>query len=458
MTRTTVARPPGPHGAALVRTLTARSGEPLVRFFTRTAREHPRLAHTKVVNEHIYLLNAPDLIRAVFVTHGRHTVKSRGLQNARMLVGDGLLTSEGETHRRQRRLVQPAFHDRRIGRYAEDMAAAADACAGGWEPGQTVDMAAQMSALTLAIAGRTLFGSDLRAESQVILAALSVSMAAYRRLLIPGAHVLLRLRLRSTRRTFEAGDRLDAVVRRVIAGRRSRAGAEAAGEGSDVLSLLLGASDAGDPMSEEQLRDEVMTLLIASHETTAIALTWTWRLLAEHPDVADELRAELGSVLGDRRPAYADVPALSLTRAVFAETMRLYPPAWVMGRRVTADMELAGWPVPAGSTCLASQWALHRDPRFWDDPLGFRPERWLRPDRQFDQSAPGQPRGAWFPFGMGSRVCVGEQFAWVEGTLVLATLAREWAPRTAAGHRIRVRPAITLRPAGGMPMVLTRPG
>jgi cytochrome P450 len=438
----------------LIRALAARRGEPLVDFFTQAARRYPRIAHTKVAKEHIYLLNAPDLVREVLVTQGRHTRKTRALQNARMLVGDGLLTSEGDTHRHQRRLVQPAFHERQLARYADEMARMADAHAASWRPGQRVDMAAQMSALTLAIVGRTLFGRDLRAESDVVAAALAVSMAAYQRLLIPGAHLLLRLPLPSTRRTFAAGDRLDTVVRRIIASRRP---GEDDDREQDVLSLLIGARADGVGMTSEQVRDEVMTLLIAGHETTANALTWSWRLLAAHPDAAADMRAEQARVIGDRLPAYEDVPALPTTRAVLAETMRLYPPAWMMGRLLTREIELDGWRLPAGAACLSSQWALHRDPRWWDDPLGFRPERWLRDDGRFDETAPGQPRGAWFPFGMGSRVCIGEQFAWAEGTLVLATLARRWAPAALADHRIMVRPAITLRPAGGMPMILAAP-
>jgi cytochrome P450 len=448
----TVARPAGPRGSTLVRALAARRGELIVDFFTQVAREYPRLAHTRVAGEHLYLLSAPDLIREVLVAQGRHVVKSRGLQNARLLVGDGLLTSEGEVHRRQRRLVQPAFHERRMAQYAAEMVSASDAHVARWAPGEPVDMATEMSALTLAIVGRTLFGSDLRADTDVVGAALGISMAAYRRLLVPGGQFLLRLPLRSTRRTFEAGESLDAVVRRIIVERRS-------GEpGSDVLSLLLTASEGGVGMTDEQVRDEVMTLLIAGHETTANALTWSWHLLGEHPDVAAEMRAEQVAVLGDGRPSYDDVRAMPLTRAVFAEAMRLYPPAWAVGRRLTADIDLDGWRLPAGSTCLTSQWAMHRDPRFWDDPLGFRPERWLLPDGRFDETAPGQPRGAWFPFGMGSRVCIGEHFAWTEGALVLAALAPSWAPRTAAGHRIGVRPAVTLRPADGMPMVLAAAG
>jgi cytochrome P450 len=221
---------------------------------------------------------------------------------------------------------------------------------------------------------------------------------------------------------------------------------------------LLAAMQSNGQMSPIQLRDEAMTLLLAGHETTASTLSFAWYLLARHPEVADWLQPEL-----DAQPELADQTELDgqpdqrtppRVRAVIAETMRLYPPAWVLGRRLTDQLRIDDWTAPAGSTCLVSQWVLHRDRRFWADPLAFTPSRWIGADGQFDLEAPGQPRLAYFPFGAGSRICVGESFAWTEASVLLATLSRRWRPRLPAGYRLSLRPAITLRPAGELPMTL----
>jgi cytochrome P450 len=253
--------------------------------------------------------------------------------------------------------------------------------------------------------------------------------------------------LPSTRRLVGTGARLDALIDRLIAEHRS------AGDRGDVLSMLLAARDPdGAAMPDRQIRDEVRTLMLAGHETTANALAWAWLLLDQHPAEAARLHAEI-----DRLPAgpgYDDLPRLPGTRAVVAETMRLYPPAWVVGRRLLADVELAGWTVPARSIAVASQWVTHRDPRWWPDPLAFRPARWLDPAGRYDDTAPGQPRGAYFPFGLGRRVCIGESFAWTEATLALATLAQRWSPALRPNHPVDIRPAVTLRPAHGLPMTL----
>jgi cytochrome P450 len=205
-------------------------------------------------------------------------------------------------------------------------------------------------------------------------------------------------------------------------------------------------------MADQQVRDEVMTLLLAGHETTANALTWTWLLLDENPAAADRLHAEVDALPGP--PFAKDLAALPWTNAVLAEALRIYPPAWASGRRVLTDVTLGGWTVPAGSFARAVQWLTHRDPRWWPDPLAFRPERWLNAEGAYDESAPGQPRGAYFPFGMGTRVCIGGSFARTEAAMVLATLAREWAPTLVAGHVVRPLAATILRPRGGLPMVL----
>jgi cytochrome P450 len=445
-------RPGGPSGVDLLAAIGSRDGAALLRFFTRTAARWPGLAHLRVPGEHVHVLSHPDLVRDVFVTHGRHTVKSRGLENAKILVGEGLLTSEGARHQRQRRLVQPAFAAARVTTYAGVMIADADALAGTWRDGATVDLHAEMARLTLTVAGRTLFGVDLRAEAGTVSRGLADALAVFRRTLLPGGRLLLALPLPSSRRALAAGARLDALVRRVVDA-RGEAGDTDTG---DVLSALLAARDEGTAMGSAQVRDEVMTLLIAGHETTAVALSWTWWLLAGHPEAEAAVHAELDAVLGDRLPEPGDTARLPVTTAAVAEAMRLYPPAWVLGRRLTEPLVLDGWDVPAGSVCVASQWALHRDARFWADAGRYRPARWLDPDGGFDEHAPGQPRGAWFPFGMGARSCVGSGFAWTETALVLATLARRWAPRRVAGPAPRLEPSVTLRPARGLPMVLHR--
>jgi cytochrome P450 len=202
-------------------------------------------------------------------------------------------------------------------------------------------------------------------------------------------------------------------------------------------------------MSDRQVRDEVLTVLLAGHETTAMALTWTWLLLARHPEATARLHTELAA----NPVQFSQLP---YTRAVVAESMRVFPPAWIIGRRAVADVELDGWQIPAGTLITTSPWVLHRDDRWWGDAGTYRPERWLRPDGAFDESAPGQPRGAYFPFGAGRRVCIGESFAWTEAVLALATLARDWAPAPCPETSDAVHPAITLRPADRTPMVLRR--
>jgi cytochrome P450 len=267
--------------------------------------------------------------------------------------------------------------------------------------------------------------------------------------MMPGGPLLNRLPLPSTRRLAEAGAELDRVVHRLIAEHR------ATGDRGDVLSMLLAArDDDGTAMPDRQVRDEVLTLMLAGHETTANALAWAWLLLDRHPEAARRLHAEVDPL--PAAPTYDDLDRLRWTRAVVAETLRLYPPAWVVGRRMLADVTLDGWTVPARSICVASQWVTHRDPRWWTEPLAYHPERWLDAAGRYDENAPGQPRGAYFPFGLGRRVCIGESFAWTEAVLVLATLARDWAPTLVPGHPVDVRPAITLRPTHGLRMTLHR--
>jgi cytochrome P450 len=442
--RVRTARPPGPSSAATVRTLVTRD-VPATEVFAAIARDYPRIAHLRLLREHVYFLNHPDPVRELFVTNGRFTMKGRALQRSKPLLGDGLLTSEGDLWRRQRRLVQPAFHADRMTRYVEQMVAATTEHAQqGWADGRSFDLAADMATLTLTIVGQALFGSDLRGDAAEVGGALGEMVGQFQRRVLPGTGVLDRLPTGGNRRGAEAIARLDAVVARLIAEHRA-----AGRDSGDVLSSLLATG-----MDTQQVRDEVMTLMLAGHETTANALTWAWYLLSRDPTVAATMRGELDAVLGARDVTVDDLRSLPYTTAVVAETLRLYPPAWSMGRRVTADVVIDGWTLPAGSLAIASQWVLHRDPASWVAAADFTPARWLDAEGRFDETAPGQPRGSWFPFGLGQRVCVGEPFAWAEAVVLLATLARRWSVDVDPAYVARVQPAVTLRPRGGMPAVM----
>ncbi|SFF88254.1 Cytochrome P450 [Actinopolymorpha cephalotaxi] len=449
-----MARPPGPPGALLYAGLALRRDPPA--YFLRIARRHPRLAHLRLGGEHVYVLSHPDLVHELFVTRGRDLRKGRTLERIRILLGEGLLTSEGEWHRSQRRLIQPALQGDRLRAYAPVMVRAALDRAAGWRDGRQVDLAREMSALTVAVVGEALFGTDLRDRSAEVADALGELMDGFSRRMLPGADLLLSVPTRGRARLFAAADRLDALVRTMIAERRGRP------PGPDLLSTLLEAAADGNGTgngaatdADTVVRDEVMTLLLAGHETTASALSWAWWLLDRNPVAATWLHAELDAVVTDpARLTYADLDRLPRTRAVLAEAMRLYPPSWILGRRTLTDVELDGWTLPAGSLCVTSQYALHRDPRFWAAPDAFAPARWIGSDGAFGEGVPGQPRAAYLPFGVGARICVGLGFAWTEGVLVLATLARRWAPQAVPGHRVRPQAAVTLRPGGGMPVVL----
>jgi cytochrome P450 len=431
--------PPGPRRGFPLAALAAFRRDPLA-FLERVHREHGDVAAWRFGRRRVYLLAHPELVRDVLVTRHRNFIKSRALQRARVILGNGLLTSEGEFHLRQRRLAQPAFHRERIAALGEQMVGFASATADGWRAGVEMDLPREMNRLTLAIAGKTLFGADVQAEADEIGSALTDALEAFKRLTNPLGPLLDKLPLPTTLRVRRASERLDATIYRMIAARR------ASGEDrGDLLSMLLAARDEegdGGAMTDLQLRDEVLTLFLAGHETTATALSWTWHLLAQHPDVEAKLHAELGATLAGRAPAADDLPRLPYTRAVLAESMRLYPPAWTIGREPKEEFEAGGYRIRAGTVVLVSPWLMHRDPRWWPDPLRFDPERWT-PEREAEQ-----PRFAYFPFGGGPRKCIGEGFAWTEGILVLATLAQRWKLRHAPGVEVGRQPLITLRPTG----------
>ncbi|HEX8557862.1 MAG TPA: cytochrome P450 [Pyrinomonadaceae bacterium] len=416
----------------------------------RVAREHGDVARFWGGPQAVYLLSHPEHVRDLLVTHNARFRKGRALQRAKRLLGEGLLTSEGEFHRRQRRLAQPAFHRQRVAAYARVMVEYAEKTSARWRDGEELDVADEMMRLTLAVVGKTLFDADVESDADEVGAALTDVMNLFGYLMLPFSELLEKLPLPQRRRFLRARARLDAVIYRIVEDRR-RSGADR----GDLLSTLLHAVDEeGDRtgMTDEQLRDEVMTIFLAGHETTANALTWCWYLLAQNPEAEARLHEELDAVLaGGRAPEPEDAPALRYTEMVVSEAMRLYPPAWALGRLALVDHEVAGYRVPAGALVLVSQYVIHRDPRFWPDPERFDPGRWT------PEAKSARPQFAYFPFGGGPRRCVGEGFAWAEAVLILASLARRWRVRLVPGRRVETQPRITLRPgAGGVPVKLER--
>jgi len=412
-----------------------------------TARDFGDIACFGAGSQQYFLVNHPDHIKDILVTHHADFKKGRGLERAKRMLGNGLLTSEGPFHHRQRRLAQPAFHRDRIAGYADIMVNYADRLQRErWRKGQTLDIAKEMMHLTLAIVGKTLFGTETEAEAEQVREALSETMKGFTRAMLPFAEFLDRLPLRRNRHYSRARNVLDSIIYRIIDERR-RSGEDR----GDLLSMLLRAQDEegdGGQMTDLQLRDEAITIFLAGHETTANTLTWTWYLLSEHPDIEQRLHRELDSVLAGRLPTAEDFPRLQYTEMVITEAVRLYPPAWILGRRALKDYKLGPYIVPAGAIVIMSPYVMHHDPRYFPDPFRFDPDRWMAEAR-----AP-RPQFSYFPFGGGPRRCIGEGFALMESIMVLATLAQKWSLRRAVDQPVALQPLVTLRPKHGMRMVL----
>ena len=406
----------------------------------------PRVGHVEV-----YVLRNPDHIRRVLQDRRSNYPKGFQYNGLRRVVGDGLLTSEGDTWLQQRRLVQPTFHRKHVSAFAPVVTECCAALLRRWEQqpsGQPLDVHVEMTQLALSIIGRALFSTDLAGETRRIGEALTVALAeAYQRPFSPLAWMAPRLVDALTpggRRFGKAVARLDELVAEMIAERR-----RAPGSRGDILDLLLTAHQPEQQaMSDVRARDEVMTLLLAGHETTANAMTWAWHLLSTHPEVRLRLLDELDSVLGDRLPTADDLSSLAVTRAVVCETLRLYPPAPVIWREVLEDDEVGGHRLPAGATVAISPYVVHRNPALWGDPERFDVDRFLTGSAE-------PPRYSYLPFGEGQRRCVGDGFAMLEAVLALATMARRVQLDMVPGHSVGTDVTITLRPRGGMPMLLS---
>ena len=415
-----------------------------IHLFQHLAEAYGDIAHYKLGRHHIVFLNHPEYIREVLVVQNDNFIKERTVQRTKMLLGEGMITAEGAAHRSQRLAAQPAFHRQRIVEYAGIMVEEAAHLRDSWQAGEQRDIAADMMNLTLNVVARTLFATDLRQEVHELAAAINRIMGLYNFLImLPAAEWLVHLRPPGLAAFVRARKRIDAVVYRMIDAHQ-----QSGVDRGSLLDLMLAASPADDAESRQSLRDQVITIFLAGYETVANALSWTWYLLSQNQDCETKFHEEVDSVLAGSSPTFEDVSRLRYTENVLAESLRLYPPAWAMGRYARNDFALGEFFLPARTTVLISQFITHRDPRFFQDPLRFDPDRF---------SAEAKARRAkftYFPFGAGARQCIGESFAWMEGVLVLATLAQKWKLRLVPGHPVEPQPLITLRPKYGMRMLV----
>jgi cytochrome P450 len=451
-TRPRPSRPPGPPPSHRLWGHLPEFRADRLRFLAGCAREYGDVVALRLGPARIWLLNHPDLVEDVLVNQNRIMRKHFALRSARPSLGNGLLTSEGEFWRRQRRLAQPAFARDRISAYGAVMVEYAERMLDGWSDGQPRDLQADMMRLTLEIVAKTLFDADIARESRDIARAMEVLLANFtdrvNRIVKVPTWVPIPRNIRFRRAMALVRGTLD----RIIAERR-RAGEDR----GDLLSMLLQATDTegdGTGMADRQLRDEVVTLFMAGHETTANTLAWAWFLLSRHPEAEAALHAELDEVLGGRPPTVDDLPRLRYADHVITETLRLYPTAWLLGREPSEPCRVGGYDVPRGTTLWMAQWVIHRDPRWFDEPERFRPARWG------EGLARRLHRYAYFPFGGGPRICIGNHFAQMEAVLLLAAVARRFRVEVDRDAEVRPLPTMTLRPERGVPSVVRsrRPG
>ena len=429
---------PGPRGHFLLGSLPDAQRDPLA-MFQRAFNDYGEVVRLRFGPMTAHLISSPEGVNHVLAENNKNYGKqTRGFNNLRRVMGNGLLTAEGDFWKKQRRLAQPAFHRQKIAAFADSMLRAAGRCAARLATATApVDMSSEMMRVTLEIVGETLLGAQVEGEVErvqgVVGQLLRSANDRMTRMIDLPPPLPTRQNL-ALRRWLQV---LDGIVLRIIAERRRA-------PGDDLISMLLAARDeeTGESMTDGQLRDEVMTIFLAGHETTANALTWTFLLLSRYPAAGRALRAELG-----RAPVtLADLPRLPLLKATIEESMRLYPPAWVIARSATGADEIGGYQIPAGSIVFVSPYVVHRNPRLWRDPEGFDPERFAGAD--------ALPRGAYFPFGGGPRQCIGNGFAMMEAQLVLAALAQKFSLELVPGHPVALEPSITLRPRHGMRMAV----
>ena len=415
-----------------------------ITLFQHLAETYGDIAHYKIGWNHIVFLNHPEYIREVLVVQNDNFIKERTVQRSKMLLGEGMITAEGAEHRGQRQVAQPAFHRQRIPEYAKTMVEEAARVRERWRAGEERNIAIDMMHLTLNVVAKTLFATDLGGEVQELASAINRIMGLYNFLvLLPAAEWWVHVRPPGLAAFVRARKRIDAVVYRMIEAHRKRHA-----DSGSLLDMMLAAAPDRSAEAERSLRDQVITIFLAGYETVANALSWTWYLLSQNPECEREFHREIDRELQGRLPTYEDIPRLRYVEMVMAESMRLYPPAWAMGRYALRDFQLGEYLLPAKTTVLMSQFVMHRDARFFPDPLRFDPLRFT------PEGKARRTRFSYFPFGAGFRQCIGESFAWMEGVLLLAAIGQRWKLRLVPGHLVEPEPLITLRPKFGMRMVV----
>ena len=439
--------PPGPKGLPYLGSLIDYFKD-ILRFLTTTANEYGDIVFFKLGPRNVYLISDPELIRQVLITDSKNFTKSRALNRSKIVVGEGLLTNEGEKHLANRRVIQPLFHKKAIPNYVDAVISHTEKMCRRWQNGMIVDINREMMHLTQNIVVDALFNSAVERNSGLLVDSLTTIMNSFPRMLFPYSEYLDNLPLPHNYRFKKALRNLDGIVYSIIEEKRS-----SGNEGHDLVSLLVGAKDeeGKDFFTNRQIRDEVITFFIAGQETTANALSWTWHLIANNKYVEKKIEDELSGVLNHGLPSYDDIDRLVYLNNVIKESLRLYPPAWAVVRKSINEYNIAGYNIPPGSDIYMSQYVVHRDSRFFEEPTKFYPERW----ESLDSS--NLPRFAYFPFGGGTRKCIGEPFALMEAVLILAVVFDKWRMEPVYNSEIKPKPLITIRPGSCIEMKLQRP-
>ncbi|MGO8817206.1 MAG: cytochrome P450 [Terriglobia bacterium] len=437
--------PPGPKGHFLIGSLPEIQRDELD-FLMRQVRHYGDVVHLRVVNHPVYILSHPRDIETVLVSKSSNFIKSVFLRESRALFGDGLLTSDGTLWQRQRRSLQPAFHHDHVTSYSQTMAESTARMLATWQDGEERDVHEDMTRLTMEIVAKVLFGDEIGSDAEQACEAFGLFFEQYDERF--GLYLIPEwVPTPDNIRYRRAIKRLDEIVLRVIRRKRSNHN----GHSPDVLSSLLRSAEGnGAELPERQIRDEMMTLFFTGHETTALALAWTFYLLGQNPQAEGKLQAEVDTVLEGRAPTFQDLARLPFLELVFKESLRLYPPAYGVVREALKDCEIGGYPIPKGATLAMFQWVVHRDPRFFERPEEFVPERW---DSDFIKRL---PRCAYFPFGAGPRLCIGNTFAQAEVPLLLAAIVQKYQLKLVPGHRVATAPSLTLRPLKGIRVTLKK--